>query len=258
MQSGRRRETSSRPLICVTPRWFPAEGIFCAGESIGDVFMDALIDVGAMPVMMPVTSDKGLIRSYVEMCDGFALPGGHNVDSRLWGEPPISLDEVSAERDGLELPLVEMILEADKPFLGVCRGAQLLNVVLGGTLTQDLGTLEPQGRERLWEHAVILDTAAHPVDVVPGSLLYRSTGAKERLRVNSSHRQCVGRLGEGIRVTGRATDGVIEGIELPSQRFCLGVQWHPEYTWHIFEHDRLLFRSLVDACAPGAGEAPLA
>lgn len=238
---------SRRPLICVTPRWFAPHDIFCAGESIGDVFMNALLDGGAMPVMMPITDDRGLIRSYVELCDGFIFPGGHNVDPALWGEPLLVPDERCPERDGLEIPLMEEILQAGKPFLGICRGMQVLNVVLGGSLVQDLTTLESQGCKQLWPHATILDSAAHPVRVEEGSLLQRSVGGKSLIKVNSSHRQCVGRLGDGVHVTGRATDGIIEAIEVPSMRYCLGVQWHPEYTWELFDHDRLLFKSLVDA-----------
>ena len=242
-------KTGTRPLICVTPRWFPAHEIFCAGESIGDIFMNALLDVGGMPVMMPVTSDKGLMREYVAMCDGFTFPGGHNVDSTKWGEDPIDINMLCPERDALELPLLELILEADKPFLGICRGAQVLNVVLGGTLEQDLTRLKPQGREHLWSHTTILDRSAHPVEVEEGSLLQRCVGGKNVIEVNSSHGQCVGKLGEGVHITGRATDGIVEAFEVPSQRYCLGVQWHPEYTWQLFEHDRQLFGSLVEAAS---------
>ena len=236
-----------RPLICVTPRWFPPHDIFCAGESIGDVFMNALLDAGAMPVMIPVTQDEGLIKSYVDMCDGFIFPGGHNIDARIWGESPISYDLLCPERDSLEMPLMQMILDANKPFLGICRGAQVLNVVLGGTLVQDLTTLKPQGRSKLWPHATILDVPAHPVEVERGSLLYQCVGNKTTIDVNSSHGQCMGKLGEGVVVTGRATDGIVEAIEVPSQRYCLGVQWHPEYTWQTLSHDWRLFYSLVEA-----------
>ena len=237
----------TRPLICVTPRWYPAKGIFCAGESIGDVFMDALLDAGAMPVMMPITSDEELIRSYVELCDGFAIPGGHDIDPIFWGEDPLSQEGLCPERDSLELPLVRMIIEANKPYLGICRGAQLLNVALGGSLHQNLTQLQPQGRPQLWTHAVILDSPAHPVEVEEGSLLWRCTGGRHSVGVNSSHNQCVASLGRGVRVTARATDGIVEAIEGPTQRFCLGVQWHPEYTWQLLEHDRALFHALVDA-----------
>ena len=235
------------PLICVTPRWFPAHEVFCAGESIGDVFMNALLEVGGMPIMMPVTSDKGLMRAYVDMCDGFTFPGGHNIDSTRWGEEPIDPNMLCPERDALEFPLLEMILESGKPFLGICRGAQVLNVLLGGTLEQDLTRLKPKGRKKLWPHATILDDAAHPVVVEEGSLLHRSVGEKSSIKVNSSHGQCVDKLGEGVKISGRATDGIVEAFEVPSQRYCLGVQWHPEYTWQRFEHDRLLFDSLVKA-----------
>lgn len=237
----------TRPLIGVTPRWFAPHDFFCAGESIGDIFMNALLDVGAMPIMLPITSDEDLIAHYVDLCDGFALPGGHNVDARRWGEEPIALDQLSPERDGLEFPLVRMVLEANKPLLAICRGAQVLNVALGGTLIQDLTTIPPLGRDTLWAHAMVLDHAAHPVRIEEDSLLCRCFGGRTTVEVNSSHGQCVGALGKGVRIVGRATDGIVEAIEVPSQRFCVGVQWHPEYTWHIFDHDRRLFAGLVEA-----------
>lgn len=105
----------------------------------------------------------------------------------------------------------------------------------------------PEGMTQ-WRHTGILTTPAHPVNVEEGSLLSRCVGGAAQIQVNSAHHCCVGRLGEGVRLTGVATDGVPEAIELPDKRFCLGVQWHPEYTWPVLESDRGLWRAFVDAC----------
>ena len=139
-------------------------------------------------------------------------------------------------------------LAADLPLLTTCRGTQLLNVALGGTLCMDVPSLgAPEGMAQ-WRHEGILNDPAHPVEVEPGSLLSRALGGVTSAQVNSAHHCCVDRLGEGVRLVARATDGVPEAIEVPGRRFCVGVQWHPEYTWRTLPTDRALWRSFVDAC----------
>ena len=243
-----------RPLICVTPRYEPAKELFgerfLPNESLSRGLLDAIVDAGGLPVMMPITDDAALIQRYVDMCDGFVIPGGHSVDPARWGEEPrADASDVSLERDALEFPLVEKVLAADKPLLAICRGMQLLNVALGGTLSQWLYDLPTREGTTHWRHEIILNDPAHPVDVVAGTLLDQVMGARPRLQVNSSHHECVARPGEGVRVDGYATDGIIESIDVPGRRFCLGVQWHPEYTWPTLETDRLLWRSLVEVSA---------
>ena len=251
-------QSNDRPLICVTPRWEPARGIFCASESVGDVYLNAIVDAGGMPVMMPATADEGLIARYVELCDGFSIPGGQGPNPERWGEEPRVPGQVSPERDALEFPLVRMVLEADKPLFCICRGAQLLNVAHGGSLAQDLMELPtPEGRAH-WTHADMLQNPAHEVVVERGTLLARCVGdaagserladGRVRVQVNSNHHQCVRRLGEGLVASGRATDGVVEAVERPDRRFCLGVQWHPEYTWDRVDTDRALWHAFVAAC----------
>ncbi|MCC6102509.1 MAG: gamma-glutamyl-gamma-aminobutyrate hydrolase family protein [Olegusella sp.] len=238
---------SERPLICITPRWMPGRDQFCASESVGDVEMEAIIAAGGMPVMMPLTKDKGLIRAYIEMCDGFTLPGGHSVDPRRWGAVPCPHDELAPRRDALEFPLVEGVLAADKPLLAICRGAQLLDVVCGGDICQCLYDLPPREGMAHWRHAVILDRPAHPVEVISGTLLSHIMSDKKLIQTNSSHHECVKNLGRDLIVSGYATDGIIEAIEMPKKHFVLGVQWHPEYTWQTVKTDFSLWRSFVEA-----------
>lgn len=236
----------ARPLIGVTPRWTPEDdGVL--GESLNKLQFDAIIAAGGMPVMLPITKDRELISAYVDLCDGFNLPGGHNVDSTRWGEPPISEEKLARERDALEFPLVEMVLAADKPLFAICRGEQLLNVACGGTLTQDVYQAPTRPGMCHWQHLSDLNRPAHEVEVVAGTLLSRCVGGARTLQVNSAHEQCAGKLGRGISVGAYATDGIVEAIELAQKRFVLGVQWHPEYSWHHNKRDFMLWRAFVSA-----------
>ena len=134
-------------------------------------------------------------------------------------------------------------LQRDRPLLGICGGQQLLNVALGGDLIQHIpdavpGCLEHEQRNPRTE-------PGHSVEVLAGSRLH-ALGGVLRLEVNSAHHQAAGAVGDGVVVSGRAPDGVIEAIEVPDRRFCIGVQWHPEY--RISAADDALFAALVEAC----------
>lgn len=244
----------TRPLIGITPRWEHKTGGLAdferlsPEETIAHCFTEGIVAAGGMPVVLPLTEDESVIDEAVEMCDGFALPGGQDVDPARWGVEGYDPALLCPERDKFEFALVSRVLAADKPLFTTCRGTQLLNVACGGTLCMDVPSLgAPEGMVQ-WRHTGILTTPAHPVDVEPGSLLSRCVGGAAQIQVNSAHHCCVDRLGEGVRLTGRATDGVPEAIELPDKRFCLGVQWHPEYTWPHLASDRGLWRAFVDAC----------
>jgi putative glutamine amidotransferase len=246
--------TPDRPLICVAPRIeeriVPGVTEKLAPLEGGAVdFVDALVTAGAMPVMMRLTHDAHLIASYVELCAGLALPGGQDVNPLLWGDTNSYADTYYCdERDTLELALVRAFLAVHKPIFGTCRGMQLLNVALGGTLSMAAETHAPRPGMQLWRHTAILSQPAHPVEVKEGSLLARCVGGATCLQTNSSHHCCVERLGDGVKLVAEATDGMPEGIEVPSERFCLAVQWHPECTWRDSSTDALLWQSFVEAC----------
>lgn len=246
---------SRRPLILITPRWeqqVPSVRVpepLAPEETMACVFADAIVAAGGMPLMMALTEDEGVIDGYLEMADGIAVPGGQDVDPRLWGDDS-GYDEalLCHERDAFEGRVLRRALELDKPVFTTCRGTQLLNVVLGGTLCMDVPGLDPRKGMALWRHQMVLTDPAHPVEVEEGSLLSRALGGATLVQANSSHHCCVERLGEGVRLVARATDGVPEGIEVEGRRFALGVQWHPEYTWRSLETDFSLWRSFVEAC----------
>lgn len=245
--------TGHGPLIGVAPQRGDASTGSYGHEYVADIFLEAIVAAGGVPVMLPGSADESLIATYVDLCDGIAIPGGHRPHPSMWGEEPIAAaTEYSPERDALEVPLVRMALAANKPLLGVCRGSQMINIALGGGLVQDLDTLPPVGEQAHWNHWNIHRHAAHEVLVDEGSLLCRVLGGRVRVQANSSHRQCMGTLGQGVVVCAHATDGVPEAVEVPGRRFALGVQWHPEFLWKTLDSDATIWRAFV--AAAGAGE----
>lgn len=243
-----------RPLIGVAPRWFvhPHSDSrlepLSPEQTIAHVFNESIIAAGGLPVVLPLTTDPELIAESVALCDGFAIPGGPDVDPAHWGVEGYDQSLLCPERDAYEFALVEQVLAADKPLFTTCRGTQLLNVALGGTLCMDVPSLGAREGMAQWRHTGILTTPAHPVEVEKGSLLARALGTSSPIQVNSAHHCCVDRLGEGVRLVAHATDGIPEAIEVEGKRFVLGVQWHPEYTWRQLPSDFNLWKSFVEAC----------
>jgi putative glutamine amidotransferase len=182
--------------------------------------------------------------------DGLLLTGGGDVRPSLYGAAPhATFDPAEPGRDEYEIALVRLALERDLPVFAICRGVQLLNVARGGTLIQhipdEVGTTVNH-RVPTPQHSI-----AHEVWIESRSLLERLMGerfeAGEACPVNSRHHQAPKDLGEGLIASATAPDGVIEAIEDPSRRFCLGVQWHPENFWRTGEF-RTLFEGFVQAC----------
>lgn len=247
---------SGRPRILIAPRLTKHAPSLAMPESlapeeaIADCFVDAVIAAGGVPLLMALTDDEDVLGSYLDLADGIAIPGGQDVSPRLWGdESPYDENLLCPARDAFEVGLVRRAFELDKPLFTTCRGTQVMNVALGGSLNMDVPGMKPREGTALWRHQAILHDPAHPVEVERGTLLWRAVGERDVVQANSSHHCCVDRLGEGVRVVGRATDGVPEAIEVTGRRFALGVQWHPEYTWRSLESDFSLWKSFVAACS---------
>lgn len=211
-------------------------------------YVQALAAAGATPLILPATEDPDLIEHYLSLVDGVLLAGGDDVNPAAYGEHTLrQCGDICPLRDAYELRLCQLALERRKPVLGICRGAQLLNVALGGTLYQDLSSQLPESIAHS-QHQ-ISRYVAHPVSIVDGSLLRRIHGSGQ-IFVNTFHHQAVKQPGRGLKVTALAPDGVIEAIELEGHPFCLGVQWHPERLVQNpsdTEH-RKLFQAFVEAC----------
>ncbi|MBI4886964.1 MAG: gamma-glutamyl-gamma-aminobutyrate hydrolase family protein [Acidobacteria bacterium] len=183
---------------------------------------------------------------------GLLLTGGGDVDPSTYGEPAHpTFSAAEAGRDAYEIDLVRRAIEADLPVLAICRGIQLLNVARGGTLVQDIPSqVAGACPHKLESPAHPPFTLAHDVRIERDSGLARlvaeAGGTVERVQVNSRHHQAVKALGEGLVTAATAPDGVIEAVEDPARRFCLGVQWHPENFYRTGEF-RTLFEALVNA-----------
>jgi putative glutamine amidotransferase len=191
-------------------------------------------------------------RSLIEQIDGVLLTGGGDIDPVFYGEERHpSVYDAEPGRDEFEIDLARRAVAADVPVLAICRGTQVLNVAAGGTLVQDI----PSELATELAHSVETpkDCVAHEVRVAANSRLHaalgETVGAACTCRVNSRHHQSVGRLGSGLVASAVASDGVIEAIEAPAARFCVGVQWHPENFWQSGE-----FRGLFDAFIAAARE----
>lgn len=182
--------------------------------------------------------------------DGLLLTGGADVNPALYGETRHQMvEDAEPGRDEYEMALSRLAVVRNIPVLGLCRGAQVLNVAMGGTLVQDIPTQVPDALSHTVTDTPI--TLGHEIWVSRGSGLWRAL--EERLseddvcEVNSRHHQAVARLADGFEVSATAPDGVIEAIERPGLRFCIGVQWHPENFWRTGEF-RCLFEAFVEAC----------
>jgi putative glutamine amidotransferase len=203
----------------------------------------AVVEAGAAPLVIPSDTDPDACASLVSGLDGILLSGGGDIEPwRYQGNPAAPLIEVSAARDELELGLVRLAAELGKPFLGICRGCQVVNVALGGSLYEDLDT-EPGSGVRHNVPGKESPVPAHDVRVEAGSLLAQVLDRVE-LGVNSHHHQGLRNIPTTLRISARAPDGLAEAVELPEHPFGLALQWHPEWLIHQ-EWTRRLFTAFV-------------
>jgi len=217
---------------------------------VNSAYLAAIQTAGGAPLPIPPQLDARARDEILARCDGYLLTGGGDLDPATFNEPPHpTLFEVARARDRLEIALVGFALKARKPLLAVCRGIQVLNVALGGSLFQDVASdpgtdiqhqQDKNGKPR--------DEPTHPVKVVAGSRLAQVLGTTDLL-VNSMHHQAVKAVGRGLVPVAFAPDTIIEGVELEEpDRFVLGVQWHPEELTERDPSARRLFGALVAAC----------
>lgn len=223
----------ARPVIAITG---PTRGAF------GPRMLVALAVRwhGGRPVQLrPGNEDRGY------KYDGVVVTGGHDIEPVLYAAKPEIEPNYDPARDALETAVIADALARGLPLLGICRGAQLLNVCRGGTLHQELGSRRRKTSDR-WTVLPLKTLCLAAAPETRSSLLAALFGT-ERSRINSLHNQGIDRVGEGLVVTGRDLDGIVQAIEDPSREFLIGVQWHPEFLLYL-KNQRALFRELV-ACA---------
>jgi len=211
-------------------------------------YIQALIRAGAAPLLIPPLTDKILLRTLYELVGGLLLPGGQDIDPARYGEKSHEKCSLfSLEHDEMELTLTRWAMDEGKPLLAICRGIQVLNVALGGSLYQDLDAQAPGVEEHASNPRYPGDHLSHPVAVAAETRLARILGTTS-LPVNSRHHQAIKDVAPGLIVVARAPDGVIEAVEAESHPFALGVQWHPEDLAANDARQQRIFRALVEAC----------
>ena len=245
-----------KPLIGVS-------SYFVSGEELGDFkerprgatgqdmamsTMDYVRGVekgGGTPINVPVINEEGYIESIVDKCDGLLFTGGPDISPYLYdADPDSKCGKVVPNRDEFEFKLLEKAVEKEKPVLGICRGAQLINIYYNGSLKQDID----DHRDGLKHHALTKFPRwykAHEVEITKGSHIFK-TYNKERLMTNSLHHQAIKEVGNGLSVTARSSDGIVEGVEDENKDFLVGVQWHPEMMYFKHEEQLKIFEYFVN------------
>ena len=208
-------------------------------------YMEGLRWAGGLPVMLPLTTDEAEIAGLCARCDAFLFTGGHDVSPEVYGQNRLEVcGDTSPERDAMEAAVLRCAMDDRKPALGICRGIQLINACLGGTLWQDLPTQRPTDTEH--HQRPPYHRPAHPVTVFPGTPMRKALG-RDQLWVNSYHHQGIRELAAPLRAMACADDGLVEAVYCPDHPFLWAVQWHPEFAWRGDEPSRDIFRAFVAA-----------
>jgi putative glutamine amidotransferase len=246
------------PLILISPS-IEAAGIEFKDRSISlsEAYTRAVINAGGTPLIMPSGQSRELVADCVARCDGVLMTGGDDIEPRLYKDhvpgklrKTVETTPDGGQRDFRELILIDEIFRQKKPLLAICRGHQLLNIALGGTLVVDIPAELPEAMNhtRMDKRSEVV----HEVQLTRESLLSKITG-KRTLGVNSTHHQAVGQVAELLQVTGESEDGVVESMELKPQAarllpFMLAMQFHPERLADRYPEHRAIFRAFTKAC----------
>ena len=237
-----------RKLIGITCETTLKSGLESPRQALPRPYVWAIEKAGGIPVLLPATDSIENAERYLSILDGLLLSGGVDVDPALYGEEAHpELGRVDPDRDSIEIPLTRLALAQNMPIFAICRGIQVLNVAMGGTLYQDLPSENPSHLQHQQRHdGIARDVATHNVWVEEGTRLAEIVG-EPCMATNSFHHQALKKVAEGLTVTAYAEDGIIEGVESTAYRYVLGVQFHPEETAFVDEKSMRLFQAFVDA-----------
>lgn len=239
-----------KPIIGVTPDFNAGDRKEWGGREptyfLRARYIRAVEELGGIPLVLPLHADRATRRQLLQQLDGLLLTGsGPDLPPSLYGERQrYPFSTVSERRMSFELDIVRLAKQADLPLLGICGGMQAMNVACGGSLIQDIpAQISKPLQHRQQTPATNL---SHTIRVAPGSLLRRIVRSVS-MRVNSSHHQSVNVVAPSLIASAQASDGIVEAIESPTQRFFLGIQWHPEFLFDRYPLHRRLFEAFLRA-----------
>lgn len=243
---------SGRPLVGIAPGYsYKDQNLY-----IFQGYVNAINKAGGIAVLLSATDDEDLIAEYLKRCDAILLPGGPDLDARYYKEDNYTYNgTVNPIRDAMEICIARKAVEMGKPLLGICRGIQVINAALGGTLYQDINSqLKEQKIVKHYQNAPGW-YPIHDIYIERNSIIYQALNNACTAAVNSYHHQAIKDVAPGFSVTSRAPDGVIESIEYRKgitntygkPKFVVGVQWHPEEMWEKDPVHLNLFKQLVNA-----------
>lgn len=208
--------------------------------------LKSISDNGGIPFMFQITNDDEIIEKYLEMVDGILFTGGNDVNPQHYGEDPIKgIGILDCERDEFEIKLYKKAVEKDIPILGLCRGAQVMNVAAGGKLYQDIYIQRQETNSHNYDTFGAFEY--HNVEIINDSKLFEMLKVNE-LKTNSYHHQSVKEIAEGYKPTAFAKDGIIECIESENLTFAVGIQWHPEVMYDKLSIYANIFRDFIKQC----------
>jgi putative glutamine amidotransferase len=240
--------TSKRPPIIGITCSTIQEGHSSTRFGQNGTYIDAVVRAGAAPLLIPQLTDRTLLRTLYEKLEGLLLSGGEDIDPARYGEPlHEKCGRITPERDETELTLARWAVDEEKPLLAICRGIQVLNVALGGSLYQDIQAQVPEAVPHTWYPNHPRDLRSHQVTVAPQTHLARILKATS-LAVNSLHHQAVKDVAPRLAVTALAPDQLIEAVEVKDHPFAVAVQWHPEELAPDDSGAQGLFDALIESC----------
>lgn len=214
-------------------------------QMLASNYVDSIVNAGGIPILIPISENFESLEELVDRLDGIIISGGNDINPNLYNEfISKEVGTISPKRDKQEFEIVKYVLEkTSKPLLGICRGIQVLNVVCGGNLYQDL---EKVGLNNHFIDSSPLNYGIHKVNIEKNSILY-NIFEKDTIKVNSFHHQAIKTLGKNLKCIAKSQDGVIEAIYMEGNRFILGTQWHPEMMFDSLRNQNI-FKKFVAEC----------
>lgn len=258
MKNSRARKSDFKkaPLILISPNTeVKGEEFGDISISVSETYQRAIMEAGGLPLALPGMASRELMAECVSRCDGVLFTGGDDIDPKIYGaklSPKLrkTVHVEPGERDLREMILVDEVFRQQKPLLGICRGHQVINVALGGTLVVDIGTQVPGAlnHRRMDRKSEVV----HEARLTEDSMLAKITG-KQNLGVNSTHHQAVGRVAKPLQVTAMSADGIVEAMELRPEDagllpYLMTTQFHPERLAPRYPEHQEVFNSFIRAC----------